>query len=429
MINLENLLTEGIGVQLLVEGGAQGHLAHIFEDGKLTFAEMRDIFKKLFTGKLEVSEKTDGAAIAVTYKDGEFRFARNKATIKDPMDINQLAAKFEGRGEIKNAFVNSMKDLVKALSTLDQNELNSIFANGKNYMACEIIAPGVKNIVDYGNRCLIQFHGVNVYDEKFNRVSEDKEAAKKLFELVKSHSALKQDTYEIAGPAILKLKNAKSSEKALVEVLEDLDKIVDGLGYKANINTYIKERYQKYIVNMATKSGLDLDRSSDFVSELADRLSAVSGRKPTKSDLITYAKHDGIDFKSEEYKKFIELMDSTIDEVNTQLIRPIENLVIKTGMLLFEQLTGYISADPKESAKKIAAELDETIAFCKSDDNGLSPEKIKRFKRALKKLDDYQKKVSGIEGIVFVWPKTGKVYKLTGTFGAINAINGLIKFG
>lgn len=87
---------------------------------------------------------------------------------------------------------------------------------------------------------------------------------------------------------------------------------------------------------MATKSGLDLDRSSDFVSELADRLSAVSGRKPTKSDLITYAKHDGIDFKSEEYKKFIELMDSTIDEVNTQLIRPIENLVIKTGMLLFE---------------------------------------------------------------------------------------------
>ena len=55
---------------MICEGGNDGHLAHLFDQGSLTFAEIRDIFKKLFTGKLGVTEKVDGMNLNVTYKDG-----------------------------------------------------------------------------------------------------------------------------------------------------------------------------------------------------------------------------------------------------------------------------------------------------------------------------------------------------------------------
>lgn len=166
---------------LVCEGGASGHMSHLFEDPDLTFKDLKDIFTKLFKGKITVSEKTDGQNLTVTCKDGELLAARNKATLKDPMTIDELAAKFDGRGEIKNAFVNSMKDLQKAVKKLSPEQQSEIFKDGKAFMAFEIIYPPTKNVVDYGNRCLIQFHGVNVYDDNWKKVSEDKEAADKLY--------------------------------------------------------------------------------------------------------------------------------------------------------------------------------------------------------------------------------------------------------
>lgn len=103
-------------------------MTHLFEDGSLTFGELRDIFTKLFQGEVLISEKTDGQALAITYKDGEFGVARNKSTLKKPMSIKELNSKFEGRGELQKAFVNSMKDLSKALSSIDEDSLNDYLA-------------------------------------------------------------------------------------------------------------------------------------------------------------------------------------------------------------------------------------------------------------------------------------------------------------
>ena len=113
--------------QFLTEGGASGHMAHLFEDGSLSFGELRTVFSELFKGEVMISEKTDGQALAITYKDGEFGVARNKASLKDPMTIKKLSTMFEGRGELKKAFVNSMNDLSKALSSLSIFLYKSIF--------------------------------------------------------------------------------------------------------------------------------------------------------------------------------------------------------------------------------------------------------------------------------------------------------------
>ena len=120
MINLSNIIRESYeDLDLVLAGGASGHMSHLFEDPDLTFKQLKDIFTKLFKGKIGITEKTDGQALAVTYKDGEVKAARNKATLKDPMPIADVEKMFEGRGEIKDAFVKSMSDISKAIKTLD----------------------------------------------------------------------------------------------------------------------------------------------------------------------------------------------------------------------------------------------------------------------------------------------------------------------
>lgn len=425
MKSLKQLIAESY-TTLLCEGGASGHMSHLFEDPDLTFGELKEIFTKLFSGEIQIEEKTDGQNLAITYKDGQVGAARNKATLQNPMSIKEVEAKFEGRGEVKNAFVKSMEDISKAISSLDQKELNRIFANGKNFMAFEIIYPPTKNVIDYGNRCLIQLHGINIYNDKWQKVGEDKEAADRLYNLMKSRDALKQSTFEITNHAKLKLKDVKSGKESLQIILTKLSELIKDLGWSATINDYAKERFKKYIINKAIEVDFPLSRNSEFVNELADRISNISKRRPNKNDLAAFAKREGIDVKDQKYKDFINAFDESLDEANQIIIKPLEDLVIQAGLLIMKNLMGYISADPNKATKSLEKELETTIDELSSKEASLDKSKLRRFKKNLAKVEQYQREVMPAEGIVFMYK--GKVYKMTSTFGAINQLLGILKY-
>ena len=194
-------------------------------------------------------------------------------------------------------------------------------------------------------------HGINKYDKKWNKIGEDKLAADKLYDLLKSNNALKQDTFEITNHTKLQLKDSKTGEESLKLVLSELEKIVDGLGWNATIDDYAQERFEKYIVNRANAVDFPLSIKSDFVKELAVRLSKIAKRKPNKYDIATFAKRDGIDVKSKEYKQFVDEIDKTQDDANLVVIKPLEDLVIKAGLLLMKNLVGYIALDPKKTSR------------------------------------------------------------------------------
>ena len=42
---------------LIREGGASGHMTHLFEDGSLTFGDLKQILKSLFSGKLRIEDE------------------------------------------------------------------------------------------------------------------------------------------------------------------------------------------------------------------------------------------------------------------------------------------------------------------------------------------------------------------------------------
>lgn len=427
MLSLLELLKESYSKKIqLNEGGASGHMIHLFEDGSMTFGDLKEIFKQLFSGEIEISEKTDGQALAVTYKDGEIKAARNKKTLKNPMSISELEEKYDGRGEIKNAFVNSMKDISNAIKTLSEKEIKSIFNDGHNYMAFEIIYPPTKNVIYYGNRCLIQLHGVNIYDENFNKISEDKSIAKKLYNLLKKHNALNQEKFEISNDAKLKIKNSKTARESLDDILNKLEKIQGNNSDETTLSEYINNKYKDIIIDYAKKSNIDISNADELIENLAKKMSNLNTTSLSINEIKKMAISNGIDANSEEYKKFISSLKDTKDVVNQKLIFPIESLIVYTGMQLMENLIGYVSADRNESSKELVKYLEEQIKFLKKNKNNLSPNALKTMNKNLEKLKNFGKTSTGVEGIVFLYK--GRVYKMTGNFGVINQLLGIIKY-
>lgn len=419
MINLKEVFEN----TMICEG--MNNPKHIFDDGELTFADIRDILTRIFSGGLTITEQLDGLDMLITYKNGKFCVARDSDDVKKPVPLEKITTKYcDADPAIQNAFMNSLKDLSIALSELDPVQLNKFFANGQNFMHCKVIYPPCQNIMDYGNKCFLCLDKLICFNDKYKEVGEDTEQAKTLFDVLDNNGVLQQNTFEIKKPNILKIKNLQSSKKVLQNILDKLNGFIDGVGWKCSLNGYIQDRYGRHIVNKALEHGLDVSRNSEFVNELASRLSNVSGRKPTKQDLVTYAKREGIDCKCQQYKDLLNDLQSNAQATNDEIIRPIENLIAYAALQLMKNIEGYMSIDPSATAGKALATIDDAIFKMSENDMDMSPEKMQVFKKNLSRIEKYHEMMPA-SGVLIKFK--GKVYKMTPNFGEANEILKIVK--
>ncbi len=99
-------------------GGLAGHMSHLYDNPKLTFKEIADIFKEASAGSLIGTEKTDGQNIFLSYsvRDGKAKAARNIGNIKSGgMSAAELAQKFAGRGNLEKSFNDAFAAFEKAV--------------------------------------------------------------------------------------------------------------------------------------------------------------------------------------------------------------------------------------------------------------------------------------------------------------------------
>lgn len=396
---------------ILTEGGAAGHMSHVFEDYDLTFGELKDLLSNVFTGKLELTEKTDGQNISVTWKNGKIGLARNKETIKEPLTVEQTAKKFEDRGEIKNAFVNSLKDIEKALKTVEEDTLNYWFGNGTKFLSIEVIYPPTKNVVDYNNRCLLQLHGMQEYDDKANKVGEDKELAKEIFTKLNDNNALQQENFAITGPQALKVNNITDSRVALKKLVEDIDKLEKE--YELSDSSTIKEYCQKCWKKIISERFPNLD--DEQTNTLVDKFAGFAKSGPNKTQIV---KKFGIE------KSDYEALEKEQKKIQADIIEKIEVPIIKASGLLLNNLVGYVSINPNATVQKLRSELEGAIQSLK-DINTMEFSTISKNLAKLEKVG--YDIIAPVEGIVFQYK--GKLYKLTGAFGPINQLMGVFKFG
>jgi nicotinamide-nucleotide adenylyltransferase len=408
-------LKESVNESLIMEGGAYGHMNHPFDtEINLTFGQLKDIVQKALEGNLELTrEKTDGQALAVSWRDGRLVAARNKGHLKNKgenaLDINGVATKFAGRGELEKAYNFAMKDLTQAISKLSEKQREKIFKGGACFMNLEVIYPTSVNVIPYGQALLV-FHGTMEYNEEGIAIGENQEAAKILAGMIKQVNADVQSAYTIQGPPINELPKSKDLAK-------------------------LKGKYNSQISKLQSKFKLkDTDGIADY--HQAFWMDFVTKKSPTKLDNRTlmglvkrwafYDKSFRLDKKNLPDEKTLEWAKGIDKNDHAKMakdnIRPFEDIFLGIGADILSFMSSVLAANPDKAVRDMKKRLDQTIKDVRKSGD---PKKIAKLKLELERLNAIggKDKIVPNEGIVFVYG--GKTFKLTGTFAPLNQILGL----
>ena len=404
-------LSEG----LLLEGGAYGHMNHPFDtEINLTFGQLKDIVNKALEGNLDLArEKTDGQALAVSWRDGRLVAARNKGHLKNKgegaLDINGVAMKFAGRGELEKAYNFAMKDLTKAISKLSEKQKDKIFKGGACFMNLEVIYPTSVNVIPYGQALLV-FHGTMEYNVDGIAIGENQEAARTLAGMIKQVNADVQSAYTISGPPINQLPKSKDLRKLKGSYNSKISKLQSK--FKLKDNDGIADYHQAFwmdFVNKKSPTKLDNKTLMGLVKRWAFYDKSFRLDKKNLSDVKTMEWAKGID-KNDHAK------------MAKDNIRPFEDIFLGIGADILSFMSSVLAANPDKAVRDMKKRLDKTIQDVKKSGD---VKKINKLKMELQRLNAIggTNKIVPNEGIVFVYG--GKTFKLTGTFAPLNQILGL----
>lgn len=401
-------LTES--TQIIAEGGAAKHMNHPFDDLSITFKQLSEMIQRALSGTLDVEglvqEKLDGQNLMVTYLDGQVRAARNKTTVKNPMSIQQVAQKFEGRGLVKDAFVNAMSDLNSALLKIGAQRLNTIFKGGKRFLNIEIIYPKTQNVIDYGAAYLV-FLGLVEFDDDANPVKRFKSEASRLQKIVQSVNADTQQTFNIIAPEALKIATNKNFQGKMSYYLRTLNALrkKHRLGGDSTLGEY-------YEAELATK----------IPFKLPPNQLKVLMRRWVYNDNSTKITKGLFGLPSDQIKDFER---TKVKDLVKDMQFDFEILFLKLGVDVMSNISGFLTANPNNTVQKIRKDINKIIAQARGSKD---PKILKALNYNLKKI----KALGGFdaivpsEGIVFMY--NGKLYKLTGAFAPANQLLGLFRY-
>ena len=397
---------------LLLEGGAYGHMSHPFDDMDLTFGDLKDIISKALNGDLGVvREKTDGQALAISWKNGRLIAARNKGNLANAganaMGIEDVASKFGGRGGLTDAYNFAMKDLSAAISGLSEAQRKKIFNEGKCFMNLEVIWPKSVNVIPYGQALLV-FHNTTCYDEKGVAIGADGGAAGTLAGMIKQVNADVQSKYTIQGPPITSIPKSDDLSSKQGKYLSRLKKLQSEFGLKDsdNVADYHQSWWDWWITSNAP----------------------IKVDKLTKEALIRRWAFGDKGFRLNTISN-LELQKWAIDHDKVNVvkqqkdnIKPFEEIFLGVGADVLEFVGSVLTIHPE---KAIRAMKQKFVSVASQVRSGGNPAQIQKLKSELERLNQLGgiEKIVANEGLVFVY--NGKTYKLTGTFAPLNQILGI----
>ena len=412
-------------VQLLIEGGAYGHLNHPFDNKNLTFSDFKTLIINTLQGNLDsegaVTEKTDGQNIMISWKNGKLIAARNKGHIKNhganALSVSGIKNMFAGRGEIETAFVSAMRDLEKALKGLSKKQKDKIFGEGKKFMSLEVIYPKTANVIPY-DKSLLQFHGTIEYDTAGSPIGEDRGSARMLAGMIKQINQNIQKTYSITKPFVTNLPKVKNFAKRQSYFLGKLNRLQNqfNLKPKDTLADYHQAYWMEYIFNAGKQFKYQVP--NHILGKLTKRWAFLD-----KSYTIQQIRKD---IKNEKFLNWILKTDKIdLKGLQKKHIRDWEVLFFELGAEILSNLSDFIAANPDKAAQRIRKDLQKAISQVRTSKD---PKVINTLKTQLDRLNAIGglKSVVPSEGITFVFK--GKLYKYTGAFAPANQILGMLKF-
>ena len=409
--------------ELLLMGGAAGHMSHPFDDNRLTFGDFKNIINMSLEGKLSrednVTEKLDGQNLMISYVDGELKGARNKGHLKNrgktSLNIAGMKSVFSGRGDIEKAFVGAMKDLQNAVGKLSDKQKEKTFGNGSKWMNLEIVYPATANIIDYDVSELF-FHGSVEVNEDGTVKSQVTDSARMLEGMIRQANANIQKRFKVSKPVVLNLPKVQDFSKKKKYFLSKLRKLQAIYKLKDNntLGMHNEMYWREYIFNGAKQHKYKIPKN--VLESLVKRWAYLNksfrlDKKSIKNEkFLSWAKGvDKFDHKKLSYDN----------------IKPFELLFLELGAEILKNLEGFLAVNPKKAVQKIKKDLKSAISGLKTSKD---IKKIDLLKKNLNKINSIggTSAIVPSEGLVFKYK--GNMYKFTGAFAPVNQIVGALKF-
>ncbi len=418
----DKLTKANLEENLLMEGGAAGHLAHPFEDEALKFSDMKEMIKRGLIGGLDkeapVSEKLDGQNIAFSVRNGNIVFGRNKGHVRNSgenaLDVQGIAKQFAGRGGIEKAFTGAAEDLYAAVSKLKPEQVKQMFGNGSKFMSLEIILPDTTNVIPYGKSVLVM-HGTIQYDKEGNEVGRSTEDASAFAKAVQKVGADKQKTFGIEGPKTIAFSDSDTKEYAqkAKEYSNQLTQVQKqfGLNDKSKLEDYRRKWWLGEINRQEEELGIKFSPSQKkgLINRWADgdKSFGVKGfEQPAQQQWFR-------DFEANK-----------LQAAQKQMIKPIESVFLNAGAQSLKRVTNFLAANNPGAADDLRK---ETLQSIKGIKDSKDVDKIAKLQIELDRLNNIgMDNIVPSEGVVFQY--NGKPYKFTGAFAPINQIQGTFKF-
>ncbi len=410
--NKTNYINEHRIVSLLKEGGAYGHMSHPFDDMDLTFGDLKNIISGALNGHLELTrEKTDGQALAISWKAGRLIAARNKGHLANAganaMGIEDVASKFAGRGGLTDAYNFAMKDLHSAISGLSDAQRKKIFKEGQCFMNIEVIWPESVNVIPYGQALLV-FHNTTCYNEFGESIAADQSSARILAGMIKQISANVQSKYTIQGPPIISLPKNQNLSNKQSYYFSKLNKLQSEfeLSESDNVADYHQAWWENYI-NKKSPVKIDNLTKNALIRRWAFGDKSLRLNTISNEQLKTWATNtDKVDIQKQQKDN----------------IKPFEQIFLGVGSDVLSFVSSVLTVHPDKAIRAMKEKLEAVAIKVKQSGD---PSIIKKFKNELQRLESLGgvDKIVAAEGIVFVY--NGKTYKLTGTFAPLNQLLGI----
>ena len=407
-ISLKNFICEWLreSENVILEGGAGGHMAHPFEYDEFTCKDLCELVESLFGGKIEgIKEKLDGMNIHATMNnDGKVVFIRNKSDLNSEqggMDIQGMIDKWSEKPSVMNNFVKAGQIIEQVFKKLGSKYFNPT-PETRKVVNCECITMGKTNVMPYAQD-RVAFHGYKLYERGESGKWIEKDNVEGGVEDLYNASQELDATKPRPNIIVKNLEDAQKFAKSFIIKVKKLFK-EEGLGESSTIDDWKRKRF----------NNLKPDWLTFEVDKVYNRWF-----------------NDDKSFKATELKK---LYGDHYDDVKSdkfarpyirKVMEPMDELFLELGNVFINICDGFTNqAKHSDVIKELKKDMQEVVDEIEKNGSEENRQLLQVQLERLRRLGEDS--INSAEGIVFTYK--GKLMKLTGSFAAVNQILGTLKF-
>ena len=417
---------------LLLEGGAHGHMNHVYDNGEMTFGELKQLLQAAADGKLRGTEKTDGQNLSISFnvKTGRAKAARNKGQLKarglDPEELDEFFSNHPSQA-LRYSFVEALQTFEQAVKDIDKDTLVSIFGeNNEVYFNTEVMNPGnpdapegdprrtgTTNVIPYDKKTLL-IHGVGHFHldpeltDKENAAIDVSPNYDRLEPLLRDKSTDDSTTFSVETHPERKLAPAglRSIRKILQSTIDAINNLMQDIQVSDSdtIDHYVSEQVAPQIEQFGLTE--DINR---MILQRVMKIGDYPGLPQITKGMPPEIKQEVSQFvKSFKYAEYTLDLQRILHDFSTAALEGFESAFIADNArqisFLQDKIKTEIAAIRGSSNERAKAELEKQMIKLKSIKGVNTPS----------------------EGFVFNW--NGITYKFTGNFAPANQILGMRPF-